>query len=120
VRQNVVANLLDTVNSTDLVDSPMVKAAAARALGACYGSHKGCYDEDGFNALLALMRLRYDLAGVADAGQRAGMIAQVVDARRAAGEALGRAPLTAAQSAEAQNKQAIVPHSKPPEVPAGS
>lgn len=119
VRQNVVANLLDTINSGDLVDSPAVKASAARALGACYGAHKGSYDEDGYKALLGLIRLRYNLAGVQDEAQKATLLAEVVDARRAGGEALGRAPATDAQRAEAATKQAIIPHEKPPEIPAG-
>ncbi|MCC6464639.1 MAG: HEAT repeat domain-containing protein [Planctomycetes bacterium] len=113
VRQNLVQNLLDTINSADLVDAPYVKAAAARALGACYGTHKGCFDEDGYKALLGLLRLQFELEGV-EGATRDKLVREIVDARNAAGEALGRAPTTAAQRLEIAKRQATLPHEPPP------
>lgn len=110
VRQNVLPNLIDTVNSTEAVDRPSVKAAAARAMGACYKNHKGAWDEDGFNALLAQIRLEYPLSEIADEDQRAAMVEEVADARNAAAKAIGDAPTTAAQRSQAQRAQQTNPH----------
>ncbi len=117
VRQNLVPNLLDTLNSTDMVDSPLVKGAACTALGACYQSHKGSFDEDGYKALLAMLRLEHNLDSIADAARKEQAIMEVTDARNAAGEALGRAPTTAAQRLEIKKAQQVIPHSKPPAIP---
>jgi HEAT repeat protein len=115
VRQNILPNLIDTVNSTEAVDRPSVKAAAARAMGACYDAHAGAWDEDGFNALLAQVRLEYPLSEIADADQRAAMVEEVADARNAAGEAIGRAPTTAAQRSQFQRAQQTNPHTPHPD-----
>ncbi|MBE7490439.1 MAG: HEAT repeat domain-containing protein [Planctomycetes bacterium] len=117
VRTNLVPNLVDTINSTDRVDAPLVKAAAARALGACYQYHRGSFDEDGFKALLALVRLEHDLDSIGDENTRMRAIAEVNAARNAAGDALGRAPTTQAQRALIARAQMIVPHAKPPAIP---
>ncbi|MCB9931834.1 MAG: hypothetical protein H6841_00265 [Planctomycetes bacterium] len=115
VRANVIPNLLDTLTSEEAVDRPSVKAAAARALGACYKYHKGAWDEDGFNALLAQLRLEYDLSEIADAEMREAMVMEVADARNAAGVALGDAPATAAQRLQIKRAQAVNPHNPHPD-----
>ncbi|MCZ7606950.1 MAG: hypothetical protein M5U25_12960 [Planctomycetota bacterium] len=115
VRANLIPNLLDTVNSDEVVDRPSVKAAAARALGACYQYHKGAWDEDGFNALLGQLRLEYNLSEIADEEMREQMVIEVADARNAAGKALGDAPTTAAQRLAIKRAQAINPHNPHPE-----
>lgn len=119
VRQNIVPNLVDTINSTDRVDAPLVKGAAAKALGACYAYHRGSFDEDGYKALLALCRLEHDLASIDDPNRKLQAINEVTEARNQAGHALGRAPTTAAQRTEIKKAQQIVPHQKPPAVPKG-
>jgi len=116
VRQNLVPNLVDTINSTDRVDAPGVKGAAAKALGACYAYHRGSFDEDGFKALLALCRLQHDLDSIADADAKLRAIGEVTAARNEAGKALGRAPTTPAQRVEVSRAQMIVPHQKPPAI----
>ncbi|MCB9895762.1 MAG: hypothetical protein H6839_15050 [Planctomycetes bacterium] len=110
VRANIIPNLLDTLTSDEAVDRPAVKAAASRALGACYKYHAGAWDEDGLNALLPQLRLEYDLAEIADEEQRAAMVEEVADARNAAGLALGDAPTTAAQRQMIRKAQALNPH----------
>jgi hypothetical protein len=110
VKANIIPNLVDTLNSTEAVDRPLVKAAAARALGACYANHKGAWDEDGFNALLAQLRLEYPLGEITDEPLRAAMVEEVADARNAAGEALGKAPLTTAQKNQVRRAQQVNPH----------
>ncbi|MBZ0137940.1 MAG: hypothetical protein K8I27_16410 [Planctomycetes bacterium] len=115
VRENVIPNLLDTLTSDEAVDRPLVKAAAARALGECYKAHKGAWDEDGFNALLAQVRLEYDLSEIADEAQRAAMIEEVAAARNAAGAAIGDAPTTAAQRLVLKRGQAVNPHAPAPD-----
>lgn len=117
VRQNIVPNLVDTINSTDRVDAPTVKGAAAKALGACYAHHRGSFDEDGFKALLALCRLQHDLESIEDPNTKLRAIGEVVAARNEAGKALGRAPTTQAQRLQVDRAQMIVPHEKPPAVP---
>jgi hypothetical protein len=113
-RENLVPNLLDTLGSEDRVDRPRVKAAAARALGATYGTHRGAWDEDGYNALEGMLRLGYDLAEISDNDQRIAMERDVHDARNAAGEAFGRAPTTSAQRSEFQREQAVNRHAPHP------
>jgi hypothetical protein len=115
VRQNVLANLIDTLNSTEAVDRPYVKAAAARAMGACYKNHKGSWDEDGFNALLAQLRLEYPLSEIADEDQKAAMVEEIADARNAAGKAIGDAPTTAAQRVTYLRAQQTNPHAPHPD-----
>lgn len=115
VRANVVPNLLDTVGSDEAIDRPRVKAAAAHALGAAYAFHRGAWDEDGFNALLALHRLSYDLSETSDDVQRNALVLEVTGARNAAGQAIGRAPTTAAQRLELQRRQAVNPRAPHPE-----
>ena len=115
VRENLIPNLLDTLNSDEAVDRPMVKGAAARALGECYKAHKGAWDEDGFNALLAQVRLEYDLSEIADEDMRAAMIEEVAAARNAAGNAIGDAPTTAPQRLALKRAQAVNPHSPHPD-----
>jgi hypothetical protein len=113
-RENLVPNLLDTLGSEDRVDRPRVKAAAARALGATYGTHRGAWDEDGYNALKGMLRLSFDLAEISDVDQRMAMEREVYDARQAAGEAFGRAPTTSAQRIEFQREQAVNRHAPHP------
>jgi HEAT repeat protein len=115
VRANVVPNLLDTVNSTSLVDRPRVKGAAATALGAAYGTHRGAWDGDGFDGLLNMMRLEYDLSETSDEDLRNALILEVFDARNAAGRAIGRAPTTAPQRLQVRRQQAVNPHSPHPD-----
>ncbi|MBK8207695.1 MAG: HEAT repeat domain-containing protein [Planctomycetes bacterium] len=114
VRANLIPNLLDTVNSTEAVDRPRVKASAARALGATYGTHRGAWDEDGFNGLKGLVRLEYDLAETDDEAQRTKLVLEVFDARNAAGEALGRSPTTAQQRSIIKREQAVNSHNPHP------
>lgn len=114
VRENIIPNLIDTLNSDEAVDRPMVKAAAARALGQCYKNHKGAWDEDGFNALVSLIRLEYDLSEISDEAMRAAMIEEVSAARNAAGNAIGDAPATPAQRLAAKRAQAVNPHAPHP------
>lgn len=115
VRENLIPNLLDTLNSDEAVDRPLVKAAAAKALGQCYKNHKGAWDEDGFNALLALVRLEYDLGEISDEDMRAAMIEEVAHARNAAGQAIGDAPTTAPQRLALKRAQAVNPHAPHPD-----
>ncbi len=114
VRENVVPNLLDTIASEELVDRASVKAAAARALGATYGTHRGAWDEDGFNALKSMLRLKAELAQATDDAQRMALALEVYDARNAAGKAIGRAPTTEAQRLEVRKLQAVNPHAPHP------
>ncbi|MCA8935412.1 MAG: hypothetical protein KDB68_04335 [Planctomycetes bacterium] len=115
VRTNVVPNLLDTLNSDEAVDRPSVKGAASRALGNCYMNNKGAWDEDGFNALKTQLRLEYDLSEISDDDMREAMILEVEAARNAAGEALGKAPMTPAQILAVQKMQAVNPHTPHPD-----
>jgi hypothetical protein len=115
VGENILPNLIDTLNSTEPVDRPSVKAAAARAMGACYKAHPGAWNEDGFNALLAQLRLEYPLSEISDAGQRAAMVEEVAAARNAAGKAIGNAPATPAQQLQAQRAQQTNPHMPHPD-----
>jgi HEAT repeat protein len=114
-RSNVVPNLLATISSDDLVDRPYVKAAAARALGSCYGAHSGPFDEDGFQALLAMLRLEVNLGEISDDERRDDTLLEVADARNAAGEALGRAPTNAGQRLAVKRAQAVNPNLPHPE-----
>ena len=115
IKLEILPNLIDTLNSTDPIDRPSVKAAAARAMGACYKSHPGAWDEDGFNALIAQYRLEYPLGEMSDKDQRAAMIEEVADARNAAGEAIGHAPITDAQRNQVRRAQQINPHMPHPD-----
>lgn len=115
VRANVVPNLLDTCNSEERVDRPRVKAAAAKALGATYGTHKGAWDADGFEALKKLVRLEYDLTETDDPLQRQSLILEVFSARNAAGEAFGRAPTSAQQRSAFKREQAVNNHAPHPD-----
>jgi HEAT repeat protein len=115
VRENIIPNLIDTLNSDEAVDRPSVKGAASRALGECYKAHKGAWDEDGFNALVAQVRLEYDLSEIADPDMRAAMIAEVSAARNDAGSAIGDAPTTAAQRLALKRAQAVNPHAPHPD-----
>jgi HEAT repeat protein len=113
-QESLVPNLIDTVNSTELVDRPSVKAAAARALGAVYGAHKGAWDEDGFNALKGLARLKFDLGTTGSEEERNAMVMEVMEARNAAGQAIGRAPTTPEQRQAFKSEQAVNPHAPHP------
>lgn len=119
VRQNLVPNLVNTINSTDRVDAPKVKGAAAKALGACFAYHRGSFDQDAFKALVAQLRLEHDLESIDDPVRREQAIMEVTAARNAAGEALGRAPTTPAQRLEIAKAQQVVPHQAPPTIPKG-
>lgn len=118
MRANIIPNLLDTIDAgpESLVDRPSVKAAAARALGAVYKNHRGAWDEDGFTSLRDMLRLDYDLDNIEGGEvftremQVESMKQEVMDARNAAGEALGKAPTTAAQRLEILRLQAVDPH----------
>ncbi|MCA8910943.1 MAG: hypothetical protein KDB82_04515 [Planctomycetes bacterium] len=114
-RENLIPNLLDTLNSDEAVDRPAVKGAASMALGNCYKYNKGAWDEDGYNALMAQLRLEYDLSTIADEDMRAAMVREVADARNAAGEALGKAPTTPTQRLAIRRAQAVNPHMPHPD-----
>jgi HEAT repeat protein len=114
-RENLVPNLLDTVTSEQLVDRPRVKAAAAAALGATYAAHGDAFDGDGFDALMAMLRLEVDLSETTDEETRNSLLLEVFDARNAAGRALGRAPTTAEQRQMIRHHQAVHPHAPAPD-----
>ena len=110
VRQNVIPNLLDTMNSVDEVDRPRVKGSAAWAAGECYKQHKGSYDQSGFDALLKMLRLEVDLGEIQDSDRRERAIRELAEARNAAGGALAKAPTTAVQRLKVVKAQAVNPH----------
>lgn len=116
---NVVPNLVtvisDGIPEQSSVNTPLVRAAAARALGEIYNHHAGCFNDEGLDALLKQIRYEIDLASIEDTDRREQAISEVAEARNAAGAALGKAPTTAAQRLKIAKAQAANRHAAHPD-----
>lgn len=114
VAANIVPVLVDTLNSEDRVDNPVVRAAACKALGSCFRYYPQSFGDAAYQALLKMLRYEVPL-GEEPEGRLENAIREVNDARNAAGVALGNAPLTAQQRQEVRRAQQVFAHEAAPD-----
>ncbi|HRJ78064.1 MAG: hypothetical protein HPKKFMNG_03078 [Planctomycetes bacterium] len=115
VRTNLLPNLIDTLNSEDLVDEPDVRTAACFALGQCFHYHPQSFNEDAYKALLKMLRYEIALDSIQNPDRLEDAVSRVAATRNEAGMALGRAPLNDAQRLEVAKAQAVFPHEPAPD-----
>jgi hypothetical protein len=115
VATNLVPVLVDTLNSEDKVDSPAVRGAASWALDRCFHYYPQAFNEDAYKALLKMLRYEVNLGEIEDAARLEATVKEVADARNKAGDALGNAPLTAAQRLEVSKAQQVFAHEAAPD-----